>query len=127
MGNRATQITLGVFAGIFTYCLIVLRSIRGGDPGFIPGAAVFFAFVLALVGVVVLIFFIHHIALSIQAISIIASVAEETNAAVDRVLPQRQAREPDGAKDAADQQVLASHDERTWYPYRRGSAATSRV
>jgi uncharacterized membrane protein len=41
MNSRATQITLGVFAGIFTYCLIVMRSIRGGDPGFVPSAAVF--------------------------------------------------------------------------------------
>lgn len=31
MRNRITQIVLGIFAGIFTYCLIVLRTIRGGD------------------------------------------------------------------------------------------------
>jgi len=116
MGSRPTQITLGVFAGIFIYCLIVLRSIRGGDPGFVPSAAVSFAFVLALAGVVVLIFFIHHIASSIQAVSIIASVAQETNAAVDRVFPQMQGREPGGTEDAMDEQVLASLDERTWYP-----------
>ncbi len=116
MKNRATQTTLGVFAGIFAYCLIVLRSIRGGDPGFIPNAAVFFAFVLALGGVVVLIFFIHHIASSIQAVSIIASVAQETDAAMDRVLPEKQGRDPDGAEDAVDEQVLAPLDERTWYP-----------
>ncbi len=116
MKNRATQTTLGAFAGIFTYCLIVLRSIRGGDPGFIPSAAVFFAFVLALAGVVVLIFFIHHIASSIQAVSIIASVAQETNAAMDRVLPQMHGREPDGTDDEVDEQVFASLDERTWYP-----------
>ena len=116
MGSRVTQTTLGVFAGIFTYCLIVLRSIRGGDAGFIPSGAVLFAFVLALAGVVVLIFFIHHIASSIQAVSIIASVAEETNAAMDRVFPQEQGREPDGTGDAVDEQVLAPLDERTWYP-----------
>jgi uncharacterized membrane protein len=116
MGSRATQTTLGVFAGIFTYCLIVLRSIRGGDAGFIPSGAVLFAFVLALAGVVVLIFFIHHIATSIQAVSIIASITQETNAAVDRVLPEMQVREPDGAEDAMDEQVLAPLDARTWYP-----------
>jgi uncharacterized membrane protein len=116
MGSRATQTTLGVFAGIFTYCLIVLRSIRGGDAGFIPSGAVLFAFVLALAGVVVLIFFIHHIATSIQAVSIIASVTEETNSAVDRVLPEMQVREPAGAEDAVDEQVLKPLDERSWYP-----------
>lgn len=116
MKSRATQTTLGVFAGIFTYCLIVLRSIRGGDTGFIPSGAVLFAFVLALAGVVVLIFFIHHIASSIQAVSIIASVAQETDAAVVRVFPQMQGRDSDGAKYEVDEQVLVPLDERTWYP-----------
>jgi uncharacterized membrane protein len=113
MGNRATQTTLGVFAGIFTYCLIVLRSIRGGEGGFIPSAAVFSAFVLALAGVVVLIFFIHHIASSIQAVSIIASAARETNAAVDRIFPEMAGDAPD---DAEDEPRLAHLDARTWYP-----------
>jgi uncharacterized membrane protein len=33
MRDRVTQVVLGIFAGIFTYCLIVLRTIRGGDEG----------------------------------------------------------------------------------------------
>jgi len=90
MGSRVTQAVLGVFAGIFTYCLIVLRTIRGGDEGaYVPGLAVFFGFVLAVGGVGVLIFFIHHVASSIQASSIIASAAEETIHALDRLFPQR--------------------------------------
>jgi uncharacterized membrane protein len=116
MGSRATQTTLGAFAGIFAYCLIVLRAIRGGDEAFIPSGAVLFAFVLALGGVLVLVFFVHHIASSIQAVNIIASVAHETNAAIDRVFPELQGREPNGVEDAMDEQVLAPQDERTWYP-----------
>ena len=88
--SRVTQVVLGIFAGIFTYCLIVLRTIRGGDEGgFVPGLAVFFGVVLALGGVGVLMFFIHHIASSIQASSIIASVAQETIAAIDRLFPEQ--------------------------------------
>ena len=79
MRDRVTQVVLGIFAGIFTYCLIVLRTIRGGDEGgFVPSLAVSFGVVLAIGGIGVLIFFIHHIASSIQASSIIASVADET-------------------------------------------------
>jgi uncharacterized membrane protein len=33
MSDRVTQVVLGIFAGIFTYCLIVLRTIRGDDEG----------------------------------------------------------------------------------------------
>ncbi len=86
--SRITQVVLGIFAGIFTYCLIVLRTIRSGDEGtFVPNLAVTFGFILALGGVGALIFFIHHIASSIQASSIIASVAEETITAIDRLFP----------------------------------------
>ncbi len=90
MRDRVTQVVLGIFTGIFAYCLIVLRTIRGGDEGgFVPSLAVFFAVVLAMGGIGVLIFFIHHIAASNQASSIIASVADETLVAVDRLFPQK--------------------------------------
>ena len=116
MRSRVTQATLGVFAGIFAYCLVVLRSIRGGGGAdeFVPSLGVFFAFVISLGGVGVLIYFIHHIASSIQASNIIASVAHETNAAIDRLLPEKP---DDGYDEYEDQrQVLESLDERIWYP-----------
>jgi uncharacterized membrane protein len=96
MRSRVTQVVLGIFAGIFTYSLIVLRTIRGGDEStFVPNMAVFFGFVLSLGGVGALMFFIHHIASSIQASSIIASVAQETIAAIDRLFPEKLGQEPD--------------------------------
>ncbi|MEX2309739.1 MAG: DUF2254 domain-containing protein [Pirellulales bacterium] len=88
MRDRANQTVLGVFVGIFVYCLVVLRTIRGSDEGvFVPALAVLFAVVLALVGIGCLIFFIHHIAASIQAESIIKSAADETIDAIDRLFP----------------------------------------
>ncbi|MBU0674467.1 MAG: DUF2254 domain-containing protein [Proteobacteria bacterium] len=116
MRSRITQTTLGVFAGIFTYCLIVLRTIRGsgGVDEFVPGLAVFFGLVMSLGGVVILIYFIHHIALSIQASSIIASVAQETDASIDRLLPIKPDQGTDEDKDP--NQVLELQDKRTWYP-----------
>lgn len=87
--DRLNQMVLGIFVGIFAYCLIVLRTIRGGDEGaFVPGVAVLFAVVLAFVGIGVLIFFIHHIGTSIQASHIIAAVAGETLSAVDQLFPE---------------------------------------
>jgi uncharacterized membrane protein len=90
MRDRVTQVVLGIFTGIFTYCLVVLRTIRGsGENGFIPNLAVSFSVVLAIGGISVLIFFIHHIASSIQASNIIASVAAETMVAIDRYFPKK--------------------------------------
>jgi uncharacterized membrane protein len=89
MRDRANQTVLGTFLGIFVYCVVVLRTIRSGDEGaFVPSLAVLFGVVLALVGIGCLIFFIHHIALSIQAGSIIKSAADETIEAIDRLFPE---------------------------------------
>jgi len=105
MRDRVTQVVLGVFAGIFTYSLIVLRTIRGGDADeFIPSLAVTFGFLLAISGISVLIFFIHHIASSIQASNIIASVAAETMATIDRLFPDRIGQE--SADDDEEQAAL---------------------
>ncbi len=94
MSDHATQIVLGIFTGIFTYCLIVLRTIREGDEGeFVPSLSVAFSVLLAIGGIGTLIFFIHHIASSIQASSIIASVAKETLVAVERLFPTELGRE----------------------------------
>jgi uncharacterized membrane protein len=61
MRDRVTQVVLGIVAGIFTYCLIVLRTIRGGDAaGSIRSLAVTFSVVLAISGIGALIVFIHH-------------------------------------------------------------------
>ncbi|MDQ6635935.1 MAG: DUF2254 domain-containing protein [Gemmatimonadota bacterium] len=90
MRDRVTQVVLGIFAGIYVYCLIVLRTIRNADEGgFVPSLSVLCGVILAIGGISVLIFFIHHIASSIQASTIIASVADETVAAVDRLFPDR--------------------------------------
>jgi uncharacterized membrane protein len=114
MRSRVTQVTLGTFAGIFVYCLIVMHTIRTGDAPFVPSLAVFFAFVLAFGGIAVLIYFIHHIASSIQASNIIASVTKETNASIDRLLPEKLDHEPDAYEGR--NPMIESLDERTWYP-----------
>jgi uncharacterized membrane protein len=116
MGSRVTQVTLGIFAGIFAYCLVVLRTIRGGGGAdeFVPGLAVFFAFVQSLGGIGVLVFFIHHIASSIQASSIIASIAQDTIVSIERLFPERLGRGPDEDEDP--DQVLKSAEEMSWYP-----------
>jgi uncharacterized membrane protein len=89
MRSRPTQITLGILAGIFAYCLIVLRTVRGGDGiQFVPSLSVLGGFVLALLGVGALIYFIHHAAVSLQASHILAAIAEETAAAIDHLFPE---------------------------------------
>lgn len=88
MGDRPTQIVLGAFVAVFTYCLIVLRTIRSGDEGgFVPSLAVLGGVVMAFVGVGLLIYFIHHVATAIQVSFIVARIAAETRVAIDRLFP----------------------------------------
>ncbi|GIT97744.1 hypothetical protein TSL1_05650 [Sulfurovum sp. TSL1] len=114
MSSHVTQVTLGTFSGIFVYCLIVMHAIRTGDAPFVPILSVFLAFILVFAGIAILIFFIHHIALSIQVSSILPSVVEETNASIDRLFPEKEESNANKAEDKGNEQ-LASLDERTWY------------
>jgi uncharacterized membrane protein len=91
MRDRANQSVLGVFLGIYVYCLIVLRTIRDGNEsggGFVPLIAVSFGVLLALVGIGFLIFFIHHTAASIQASSILDAITKESLKTIDKLFPQ---------------------------------------
>lgn len=94
--DRTNQSVLGVFVGIFAYCLVVLRSIHGSDDAaFVPSVAVFLGLLLGFGGIGVLVFFIHHIALAIQASQILDAIRTETTEAIDRLFPRT-------ARDAGD-------------------------
>lgn len=114
MRDKANQVVLGFFVGVFVYSLIVLRTIRGGDEGaFVPKLSVAFGLVLALSSIFVLIYFIHHVASSLQATTIIESAARETSEAIDKLFPSTTGREADDDDDKA----VASHnlDRLTWH------------
>ena len=113
MRDRINQVVLGVFVGIFAYCLVVLRTIRGGDEGaFVPSLAVLVGLILAFVGIGYLIYFIHHISRSIQASSIIAAAAQETIAAVDHLFPQGLGKDADEDEDG---DLAMSLPEQAWF------------
>ena len=89
MSDRTNQTVLGVFVGIFAYCLVVLRTIREGpNIEFVPSLAVLGGVGLAFVGIGYFIYFIHHIATTIQASHILARIAAETVARIDHLFPQ---------------------------------------
>ncbi len=119
MGDRATQIALGLFAGVFAYSLVTLRTIRGEDSGaFIPTLAVTFGFLLAIGAISTLIYFIHHVATLIQASTVISAVSEETIRAIDRLFPDRTAR----GRSAPTGPALDSPDSRAWQRVPAGKA-----
>ncbi len=120
MADKINQIVMGYFVAVFTYCLIVLGTIRGTDENkFVPGTAVLAGLVLALGGVAALILFIHHIAESLQTGTIVRHIHQETVDAIENLYPDKfgaPISDPDETKAAQ-----AYSDATTgWYPVLSG-------
>src|ERR1700728_347456 len=82
--DRGTQFTLGTFVATFVYATLVLISISPGPHGdFVPHASITVSVALVAVSMGVLIYFIHHIATSIQLPQVIASIASDLSRAID--------------------------------------------
>ena len=73
LGN---QVTLGIFVATFVYSVLTLVVITSASRGtFVPHLSITVSEALMLVDLAVLIYFIHHIAKSIQLPEVIASIA----------------------------------------------------
>jgi uncharacterized membrane protein len=89
MRDTSNQVTIGTFIATFLYCLLVLRTIRRlDDSTFVPQISVTVGVAFALASLGVLIYFIHHVAVSIQADEIIARVAGELEEGIERLFPE---------------------------------------
>jgi uncharacterized membrane protein len=102
MYDRINQVVLGTYISTFIYCLIVLNSIKGNEQfTFIPSFSVLFALVAAVANIVLLIIFIHHIAVGIQADTVISNISESLSGNVKHLFPQGLGKtsERDGEKD----------------------------
>lgn len=89
MRDRATQLVLGVFVGVYIYCLLILRTLSNGDgsDNFVFPLSVLGGLALAVVSVGFFIFFIHHISSSIQTSDIVAAITRETLEVIDKIFP----------------------------------------
>jgi uncharacterized membrane protein len=88
MRDIGNQITLGVFVGTFVYSVVTLGSITTTPTTqFIPHLSITVSEALLLVDLGVLIYFIHHIAKSIQLPEVIARIAQDLFVAVDSEFP----------------------------------------
>jgi uncharacterized membrane protein len=85
--DRATQWTLGIFLGTFSYCMAALPSVRSLPKPYVPVLTVLVAMLLALVCVGWLIFFINHISRSISVNHIVDRIAGEALLVIDQLMP----------------------------------------
>ncbi len=82
------QVTLGVFVSTFVYSVLTLVAITKDSHGtFVPHLSITISEALLLVDLAVLIYFIHHIAKSIQLPEVIAGIARDLLRAIDAEFP----------------------------------------
>jgi len=90
MRDRGNQIVLGTFIATFTYCLLILRTIRGGeDNSFVPHFSVTLGVLFAILSISVLIYYIHHAATSIQASTVIDRVSKNLEYTIEQTFPEK--------------------------------------
>jgi uncharacterized membrane protein len=98
MHDRGNQLVLGVFLATFVYCVLTLRVVgRASEGGFVPYLAASVAVVLAFVSLCFLIYFIHHIATSLQVTHIAYAIWTELEKSIDVLFPEELGEEPDEA------------------------------
>jgi uncharacterized membrane protein len=89
MRDRINQVVLGTFIATFLYALLVLQTVtESGAQAFVPNLSVTVALALTLLSLGWLVYFIHHVADSIQADTVIAQVAADLMHALDRLYPR---------------------------------------
>lgn len=97
MADRANQVVLGVLVSTFIYALLVLRTIRSASEDlaqpFVPHLAVNLAVLLAVADVALVVYFIHHIADSIQVDTLVHGARRRLLDAVGRWHPEEPAED----------------------------------
>ncbi len=110
--DRGTQITLGTFVATFVFAILALGSVSHGSPEFVPHLSITVALVLVLLDLGVLIFFIHHVAKSIQLPQVIAGIARDFASAVEaEVLDGDRTRGRDHEAGPSEAELLRRIDE----------------
>lgn len=95
--DRINQTILGLFVATFLYSLLVLREVRTPAVGsaFVPAISISVAYLLLVASVAAFVFYIHHMAQAIRAVSVLRSVGAETREAVARLYPEGVGEDPE--------------------------------
>lgn len=112
MRDRSNQFVLGYFVGIFAYSLLASLSIRSDESvEFIPVLTAFAGLLLTLGGVIVLIFFIHHISASLQITTIIDHIVDDTKKSINNLFPKNLG---DPAEQSERMQAWKADEKQSW-------------
>lgn len=87
---RLNQVVLGAYISTYLYCLLVLNAVKdGNDYTFIPSISILVAIIAAITNIILLIIFIHQIAISLQADKVISDVSEFLTNQLKTLFPEK--------------------------------------
>lgn len=90
IGDRATQAVLGLFVATILYLLIVLRTMNDQIDGLaVPHFSITMGSILAATSLFVLLFYVHRLARSTNADTIVEAVAADLQHRLESVLPEQ--------------------------------------
>ena len=95
-----SQFVIGAFTGCFLYNILVLRTIGASEDSFVPHISVLVGLFLAVLCIGGLIFFVHHVSVTIQVQSIMRRVKADLDEAIEEMFPNTIAADPDEAASA---------------------------
>jgi uncharacterized membrane protein len=88
MYDKVNQIVLGTYIATFVYCLMVLNAVRHSElESFVPKISVMAAILAAILNIILLILFFHHIAISIQSDKVISDISEAMSGNMKKLFP----------------------------------------
>jgi uncharacterized membrane protein len=103
-----TQVSLGAFVATFVYSILTLGSVAHGTSGdFVPHVSVTVALVLTLGDLGVLIYFIHHVATSIQVTTVVAGIARDFRSTLATVQEEAGEVPPNPVDEEAERRALS--------------------
>ncbi len=106
--DAVNQVVMGTFVATYLYCLLILREVRDvNEQAFVPYLSVTTAIALTMASLGMLIFFIHHVAISIQAENLVASVAEELRDSIASLFPEKAGAEKPAVADQGFEDCLS--------------------
>ena len=111
---RLNQVVLGSYISTYLFCLIVLISIKGSDDyTFIPSISILIAIFSAIANIILLIVFIHRIAISIQADKVVSDISNFISSQVEILFPEQMGEEADANSTINSTKIKSSYSHQT--------------
>jgi len=111
---RLNQVVLGSYISTYLYCLLVLNAVQDNNNFiFIPSISILVAILAAILNIILLIIFIHRIAVSIQADNIISDISRVLVGQMKKLFPEKMGYEFDEDKVFNENEILSAYNTQT--------------